>query len=242
MKKLLTIVILPLCIIALAYLIITSINKPVKFNKEMELRKQEGIEILKDIRTLQVTYKSAYNHYAPCMDSLIDFYNNGHIIILTQFGSEDDSLAVAHTEAVKRNYRNLKGNQLNEKLYELYQAGDKNLIVRLPVPTAVRDTLFNGRVPAFDPEKLRYIPYSEPDTVIMRTTIKMVSGVEVPLFEAQIPFGFRPAPGEPFRGLLSGMDEQLIINLNAEREDTGRYPGLMVGSIENANNNAGNWE
>ena len=38
------------------------------------------------------------------------------------------------------------------------------------------------------------------------------------------------------------MDEQLIINLNAERESTNRYPGLMVGSIENANNNAGNWE
>jgi hypothetical protein len=38
------------------------------------------------------------------------------------------------------------------------------------------------------------------------------------------------------------MDRQLIINLIAEREDTERYPGLMVGSVENPNNNAGNWE
>ena len=242
MKKLLTYLILPVLIIVLAYFIVQSITKPVNFNKEVDARKAVAIERLKDIRTLQTTYKSAYNHYAPTMDSLIDFYNNGKITIMTQFGSEDDSLAVNHTEAVKKSLRGLTGVKLNEKLYELYQNGDKNLIVRLPVPTAVRDTLFNGRVPAFDPEKLRYIPYSEPDTVIMRTTIKMVSGVEVPLFEAQIPFGFRPAPGEPFRGLLFGMNEQLIVNLNAEREDTNRYPGLMVGSIDSPNNNAGNWE
>jgi hypothetical protein len=56
--------------------------------------------------------------------------------------------------------------------------------------------------------------------------------VDVPLFEAQMPYW----------SILKGMDHQQIVNLVAEREDTGRYPGLMVGSIENANNNAGNWE
>ena len=76
----------------------------------------------------------------------------------------------------------------------------------------------------------------------MATAVKTVSGVEVPLFEAKIPYGWRPAPGEDFRGLLAGMNEQLIINLNAEREETNRYPGLMVGSIDSPNNNAGNWE
>ena len=241
MKKLLTYFILPLLAIVLAFFIVRSITKPVNFNKEVDARKAVAIERLKDIRTLQTTYKSAYNHYAPTMDSLIDFYKNGKIIIMTQFGSEDDSLAVNHTEAVKKTLRGLKGVQLNEKLYELYQKGDKNLIVRLPIPKAVKDTLFNDR-PDFDPEKLRYIPFSEPDTIIMKTVVKMVSGVEVPLFEAQIPYGWRPAPGEPFRGLLKDMDEQLIINLNATYTDTNRYPGLMVGSVENANNNAGNWE
>jgi hypothetical protein len=46
----------------------------------------------------------------------------------------------------------------------------------------------------------------------------------------------------PYATLLKGMDEQLIINLEAEKEDQGRYSGLMVGSIDEANNNAGNWE
>ena len=46
----------------------------------------------------------------------------------------------------------------------------------------------------------------------------------------------------PFDVLLKGMDRQLIVNLNEERKITNRYPGLKVGSIDQPNNNAGNWE
>ena len=231
LSKILTYFILPLCIVALAFLLYRSISEPVKFNKERDQRLNVGIERLKDIRTLQVTFKDTYGHYAPVMDSLIDFYNNGKITIMQQIGSEDDSVAVLHTEAVKKTFRNLKGEQMMEKLYELYQKGDNNLIIRIPQLTQVKDTLFRNR-PDFKVNELRYIPFSEGDTVIMKAIVKQVSGVDVPLFEAQMPYW----------SILKGMDRQQIINLVAEREDTGRYPGLMVGSIENANNNAGNWE
>ena len=231
MRKLLTYFILPLCIIALAFLLYRSINEPVKFNKERDRRLIAGIERLKDIRTLQVTFKDTYGHYAPVMDTLIDFYNNGKITIIQQIGSEDDSVAVLHTEAVKKSLRNVKGEQLMQKLYEMYQNGDNNLIIRIPQLTNVKDTLFRNR-PDFKVNDLRYIPFAEGDTVIMKTIIKQVSGVDVPLFEAQMPYW----------SILKGMDHQQIVNLVAEKEDTGRYPGLMVGSIENANNNAGNWE
>ena len=136
-----------------------------------------------------------------------------------------------HTEAVKKTLRNLKGDKLMEKLYELYEAGDNKLIVRIPQQTNVKDTLFTNR-PNFKVNDLRYIPFSEGDTVIMKSIVKQVSGVDVPLFEAKMPFW----------SLLKGMDRQQIVNLVAEREDTDRYPGLMVGSVDNANNNAGNWE
>lgn len=239
MKKLLTYAILPLCALALAYFIFMSITKPVNFNKEVDARKAVAIERLKDIRTLQVAYKSTYNHYAPCMDSLIDFYKNGKINIIKQIGSSDDSLAYEHTKKVKAS---LGKKATPQYLYELYQKGDKNLVIMIPVPVDVKDTLFNTR-PNFNVEDLRYIPFTDnQDTIIMATVVKVVSGVDVPLFEAKMPYGVRPAPGQPFKGLLNGMDEQLIINLNATMTDTGRYPGLMVGSIENANNNAGNWE
>ena len=231
MRKLLTYFIFPVCIVVLAFLLYRSINEPVKFNKERDQRLAVGIERLKDIRTLQVTYKDTYGHYAPVMDSLIDFYNNGKITIMRQIGSEDDSVAVMHTEAVKKTLRNLKGDKLMAALYDLYEKGDNNLIIRIPQLTDVKDTLFRSR-PDFKVNELRYIPFSEGDTVIMKSIVKQVSGVDVPLFEAQMPYW----------SILKGMDHQQIVNLVAEREDTGRYPGLMVGSIENANNNAGNWE
>jgi hypothetical protein len=231
MRKLLTYFIFPLLIIGLAFLLYRSISEPVKFKNELQQRQNVAVDQLKDIRTLQVTYRDTYGHYAPVMDSLIDFYKNGKITIMRQIGSEDDSAAVLHTEAVKKTLRNLKGDKLMEKLYEMYENGDNKLIVRIPQKTNVKDTLFTHRA-NFDVNNLRYIPFSDGDTVIMKSIIKQVSGVDVPLFEAQMPFW----------SLLKGMDRQQIVNLVAEREDTDRYPGLMVGSVDNANNNAGNWE
>ena len=95
----------------------------------------------------------------------------------------------------------------------------------------LRDTLLKDR-PDFKAEDLKYIPFSGGDTIRMHEVIKEVSGVDVPLFEAQI----------PYVSLLKDMDHQLLVNLVYERTDTDRYPGLQVGSIENPNNNAGNWE
>jgi hypothetical protein len=237
MKKLLTYLILPLCIIGLAYLLFNSIRQPVQFKNERAAREAVAIQQLKDIRTLQTTFKSSHGYYAPTMDTLIDYYKNGNVDIVLQIGSADDSVAFEHTAALKKANKKIT----NEELYKRYLAGDKNIIVDINQPMPVKDTLFNDR-PDFDIEALRFIPFSEGDTVIMKTIVKLVSGVNVPLFEAQIPYGVRPAPGEPFKGLLQGLDEQQIINLNAERTDTDRYPGLMVGSIDNPNNNAGNWE
>ena len=79
MRKVLTYFVFPVIIIGLAYLLFRSINEPVKFQNELKQRSSVAIDQLKDIRTLQVTYKDTYGHYAPVMDSLIDFYNNGKI-------------------------------------------------------------------------------------------------------------------------------------------------------------------
>ncbi len=202
MKKLLTYLILPLAIIAVAILIVRSINEPVRFNNEKMAREEVAIQRLKDIRELQTTFKSAFGYYAPVMDTLIDFYKNGKITIVRQIGSMDDSVAVA-----------------------------QKLVRRENIDILVKDTLFTTRTDFFV-DSLKYIPFSYGDTIIMSAVSKMVSGVSVPLFEAKM----------PYNSLLKGMDHQLIVNLNAERVDTERYPGLMVGSILNPNNNAGNWE
>ena len=147
-----------------------------------------------------------------------------------QVGSKDDSLAMAHTEQLKKKFRGLKPEQLNQKLHELYLAGEQNLVFQVTSEIPVRDTLFNDR-PNFVVDSIAFIPFSG-DSVIMESTVKKVSGVNVPLFEASM----------PYKSLLKGLDNQLRINLDAEQEDKGRYKGLQVGSITAPNNNAGNWE
>ena len=202
MKKVLTYIVFPIIILALTFLIIKSIQQPVKFNKERALREAAAIVKLKDIRTLQVAYKNVNGKFAPSIDTLVDFYKNGKMTVIRSIGSMDDSLAVA-----------------------------QGMVKREAIEIPVRDTLLKNR-PDFNPDELKIIPFSDGDTIIMHETIKEVSGVDVPLFEAQV----------PFVSLLKGMDHQLLVNLVYERIDTDRFPGLQVGSIENPNNNAGNWE
>lgn len=211
----------------LVYAIYSSIMQPVNFNKEKDYREAIAVQRLKDIRTLQVAYKGVHNKFVSTVDSLKDFYNNGEMSIIMQVGSNDDSVAVAHTEAIKKANRKITP----AELLKLYEAGDKNLVFSVETKVPVRDTLFNGRED-FCIDSLKYIPFSGKQPVEMEAIVKQVSGVPVPLFEAKM----------PYRKLLKGLDNQLRINLDAERRNQNKYEGLQVGSISAPNNNAGNWE
>ena len=223
--------VLLLAVIAgLVYLLYSNIMQPVNFNKEKASRQAVAVQRLKDIRTLQVAHKSVTGKFNSSIDSLKQFYESGQMEIVMQIGSLDDSLAVMNTEAIKKANKKLKPEQLTEKLQEAYAAGQK-VVFSTVTKVPVRDTLFNNR-PDFCVDSLKYIPFSGKEPIQMESTIKMVSGVPVPLFEARI----------PWKSLLKGMDRQLIINLNAESRDLNRYEGLQVGSVTAPNNNAGNWE
>ena len=217
-------------IVALGYALYSSIMQPVNFNKEKKSREAVAVQRLKDIRTLQVAYKSVTGKFNSSIDSLKQFYENGEMEIVMQIGSLDDSLAVANTEAIKKANRGLKPDQLTAKLQDAYNAG-KSVVFATVTKMPVRDTLFRGR-DDFCIDSLKYIPFSGKDTVQMESVTRMVSGVPVPLFEARM----------PYRLLLKGMNTQLRITLDAEMRDLNRYEGLQVGSVTAPNNNAGNWE
>ena len=217
-------------ICGLVYVLYSNIMKPVNFNKEKETRQAVAVQRLKDIRTLQVAFKSVTGKFNSSIDSLKQFYEGGQMEIVMQIGSMDDSLAVTNTEAIKNANKKLKPEQLTEKLQEAYAAGQKvvfSTVTQIPV----KDTLFLNR-PDFHIDSLAFIPFSGGDKTEMESTIKTVSGVKVPLFEARM----------PFKSLCKGMDNQLRINLDAERRDQNKYEGLQVGSVTAPNNNAGNWE
>ncbi len=225
--KILLEILLLIGIVALVYAIYSSIMKPVNFNKQKERREAVAIQRLKDIRTLQVAYKTENGKFTSTVDSLKNFFENGKMSIVLQIGSADDSLAWAHTEKVKKANRRITPDQL----YQMYLNGDKNLVFSIVTQIPVKDTLFRGRED-FCVDSLKYIPFSGGELTQMESVTRMVSGVPVPLFEARM----------PYKILLKGLDNQLRINLDADRRDQNRYEGLQVGSITAPNNNAGNWE
>lgn len=225
-KKIVSVLLL-FVIAGLVYVIVQSVMQPVNFNKQMEYRKGVGVQRMKDLRTLQEAYKSVYGKFSQSADSLADFYKNGQMEVLMQIGSNDDSVAVANTEKLKKSFR---GKLTPEMMYKLYQEG-QNLVFSISSKINVRDTIFKNRSD-FNIDSLRYIPFSQGDTIQMDAIIKEVSGVKVPLFEARM----------PYKSLLKGLDNQLRINLDADRRTMNRYEGLQVGSISAPNNNAGNWE
>jgi len=224
--KIIAEILLAVAAVGLVYLIYSSVMQPVNFNKEKAHREQVGVQRLKDIRDLQVAFKGVTGHFTADMDSLVSFYNDGKMSIIMQIGSNDDSLAVVNTANIRRKNRKIT----NEQLMELYLKGEP-LVFSTTITIPVKDTLFNGR-DDFHVDSLAYIPFSGGQKTEMEATIKTVSGVQVPLFEARM----------PYKALLKGLDNQLRINLDAEREDQNKYPGLQVGSISAPNNNAGNWE
>ena len=118
-----------------------------------------------------------------------------------------------------------------EQMLKMYFDGERNLVFSTKSTIAVKDTLFDTR-DNFIADSLRTIPFSGGQPIEMNAVEKMVSGVKVPLFEANMPYDV----------LLKGLDRQLIVNLKADCKDKNRFEGLQVGSIDMPNNNAGNWE
>jgi len=223
-------ILLAVIICLLAWLTVKSVQKPVKFNQELKARSEVAIQRLKDIRTLQVAFKSVNGRFSPSVDSLKMFYETGKMDIVMQIGSNDDSVAVANTEAIKKANKKLKPAEITAKLQEAYAAGTK-VVFSTVTEIPVKDTLFRSR-PDFCIDSLYYIPFSGKQLTQMESTIKTVSGVQVPLFEARM----------PYKALCKGMDNQLRINKDAECRDQNKYEGLQVGSVTAPNNNAGNWE
>ena len=225
LKKVLTYLILPACIAGLTYALVSSVMEPVHFEKHREYRKDIAVQRLKDIRELQVAYKNVNGKYTADVDSLIMFYNTGKMKVVMQIGSQDDSVAVANTKALKARKPRIKP----EEMLKLYNEG-QSLVFKIENEIPVKDTLFSHRE-HFVIDSLAFIPFCG-DSIIMASTVKRVSGVNVPLFEASM----------PYKSLLKGLNNQLRINLDAQCEDQGKYKGLQVGSISAPNNNAGNWE
>lgn len=93
--------------------------------------------------------------------------------------------------------------------------------------TTVKDSLFKHIKYPID--SIRYAPTGKRTQFIMDTSnVMTASKVEVKVFQCYC----------LLNDILDGLDRQLIINYKAMKKDSC----LRVGSLNEANNNAGNWE
>ncbi len=101
-----------------------------------------------------------------------------------------------------------------------------------------RDTVFVSVIDSlvknfYNPDSLAYVPFTAGEKFVMGSgTLNTASGLTIQLFEAKV----------LNKVYLNGLDEQEVINLDAVAHKLEKFPGLQVGSLEEANNNAGNWE
>lgn len=111
------------------------------------------------------------------------------------------------------------------------QALKEGKIIRDTIYVNVLDTLYGKN---YDIDKIKYIPIKDTlaEFQLGARSIKTGSGIMVPVFEVKAHNNI----------ILRGLDRQQVINLNESRRTNGKYPGLKVGSLEETNNNAGNWE
>lgn len=204
-------ILLIIAIFALGYFCVESINKPVRFQKDYELRRQKVIERLVDIRSAQVAYRSINNKFTGSFDTLIAFIKNDSLPLVRMEGSLSDSLLLAG---------------MTERM-----ALQMGIIKRDTIRISVKDSLFSRKPWIVD--SIKFVPFSGGKTFELgATTINTVSGVKVPVFEAKTHNNV----------YLQGLERQEVINLNDKSKKLEKYAGLKVGSLEEANNNAGNWE
>ncbi len=228
-------VLLALAIVLLAYISWESIQGPIDFNAEVERREKAVIQRLVDIRTAQVALRAQKGSYTASFDTLINFVKDGKIATLIKSGD----LSEAQLEA----------GMTEEKAMQIIRTGNERAIKAAGLwddtknaPQLVRDTIFSPAKEVLYPNRtrfsidsLRYVPYGNGAEFEMGVdTVITASGYPIQVFEAKTPYTV----------YLGDLDKKLLNQKIQEVLDRpgNKYPGLQVGSLEVANNNAGNWE
>lgn len=222
-------IILGLCIAALVYVCYASIMGPINFDEAKKLRDSKVIERLIDIRKAQMEYRNLNKQqYTASFDTLIDFVKNQKLPFIFKQGElTDKQLEDGLTE--KKAIAIIERAKKSGKYDEVKKFGLENF-KRDTMWVAVMDTIFPK---GFNADSLKYVPFgngAQFEMAIRNDTAK--SGVPYCLLEVKTPYDV----------YLKDLDAQEIANLKDTQTKLGRYCGLMIGSLETANNNAGNWE
>lgn len=156
-------IVFTIIIIVLAYFLVESIMKPIRFNKEKDARETAIKERLIDIRTAQEAFKSVKGYYTGSFDTLITFLQTDSLPLVFKRGSLTDEMIAAGITTEK-------------------EAVKKGLISRDTSYIPVRDSIFDKGYPI---DQLRLVPGMENTEFQMSAgRVMTTSMVLVNVFEA----------------------------------------------------------
>ncbi len=217
-------IVLGVVIVALAYMLYSSIMKPVRFENEYTKRRDACAEKLKAIRALEDAYKITYGTYMGSFDTLINRLMNEDsmrtIVKVTNYDvipADVDINEVPEKEAVEKGYVSRKEMFINP-IAKLREDKKLNTIDASGHTVQMTDEQIKN---------LRYVPYPKGEKNEFELQAGMIdkSGFMVPVFECKV----------PLKVLLSDMDHQQVVNKIAEIEQvSGRYAGWKVGDMTQA--------
>ena len=98
-------VILGVVIVVMAGLVVKSIQQPLKFNAEKNIRYDATVQRLKDIRTAQVAFRSEHKRYTASFDTLIEFLKTDSFSVVMIIGDVDDSASVSLGQIIRKTIR-----------------------------------------------------------------------------------------------------------------------------------------
>jgi len=213
--------------LALSYFLITGIQAPIEFKKEREYRYSFVIKNLIDIRKAELAYKDQHGVFTGDFDVLIDFVKNDSMKVVRKLGALPDTLGEIGAIEVGMAIAKLPSTISKKKTKELFNVeipndfdvDENNVDKALEIGYLIRDTISVSVLdtvfsPVYPIDSLPYVPFSKKAAMFKLAAgeIETASGVKVQVFEA--------VDTDPF--------------------DPNKV--LKVGSLEEATNNAGNWE
>lgn len=221
-------VLLSISIILLTYLCIMSVMTPIRFEEAKASREKVIIKRLIDIRKAQVEFKDQKGRYTASFDTLVLFLKNAKKKMVMKEGAlTDKQLEAGLTEAAA---------------VKIVRKGNSQEIAANGLQGFVRDTAYVNMLEAIFPtdyttetiDQLSIIPFSnnEKFEIKVKNDYTNTSGIRIPLLEVNA----------PFKSYLFDLDHQELLNAIDMEEQLFRFPGMKVGSIDEPNNNAGNWE
>ena len=225
-------VLLALAICFLCYICVMSVVTPINFENKRQAREVAVAEKLSDIRVAENEFRLQHGRYMADMDSLVLWLQTGSKKEVVKEGAlTDKQLEAGLTEH--------KAVQIIEKAKktgnykEVIAQGLENF-VRDTISSPVLEALYHGKYDNESVKQLIYIPYT--DNIKFEAEVNdnyfTSQGIHVPLVEVRA----------HYNTYLGDLDDQERINLIDSEEQLGHYPGLKMGSVEEPNNNAGNWE